>query len=169
MLRTGLRVSDALQFNPKRLVKGETGMWIYPFYMQKSKRAEKPKLWEIYVPDDLKQKIEKCYWLSKERPFLSGGPEKIHYLATEVRERMKTIGKLAGVDDCRPHRCRDTFAIRLLLKGVSLEEVSRLLCHSSIRITEKFYAKWIVDRKNRLERIVYESMMDPSSNSIGDK
>ena len=35
------------------------------------------------------------------------------------------------------HRCRDTFAISLLLKGVELSHVSILLGHSSVKVTER--------------------------------
>jgi len=52
------------------------------------------------------------------------------------------------------HRLRDTFAVDLLVKGVSLEEVSKLLGHESIRTTEKHYAKWVKGRQDRLDNAV---------------
>ena len=79
------------------------------------------------------------------------------YLANEVYYRMQTIGERCGVEDCRPHRLRDTFAVRMLLKGIPLEDVSRLLGHSSVKVTETYYAKWVASRKRRLERLVAES------------
>jgi integrase/recombinase XerD len=39
----------------------------------------------------------------------------------------------------------------LLLKGVSLENVSKLLGHSSIKITERHYAPWVKARQEQLE------------------
>ena len=45
----------------------------------------------------------------------------------------------------------DTFAIELLLSGVSLEHVSVLLGHQSIRITERHYAAWVRARQEQLE------------------
>jgi len=48
------------------------------------------------------------------------------------------------------HMLRDTFAVELLLAGVALEDVSRLLTHKSVRITEKYYAPWIVARQTQL-------------------
>jgi integrase len=36
----------------------------------------------------------------------------------------------------------DTFAVSLLLKGVSIEIVSKLLGHSSIKVTERHYAPY---------------------------
>ena len=70
---------------------------------------------------------------------------------------MQGIGERAQVADCRPHRLRDTFAVRALLRGMQLEDVSRLLGHSSVKVTETYYAKWISSRKRRLERIVTET------------
>jgi hypothetical protein len=37
----------------------------------------------------------------------------------------------------------ETFAVELLLKGVSLDTVSMLLGHKSIKTTERHYAPWI--------------------------
>ena len=52
------------------------------------------------------------------------------------------------------HRLRDTFAVELLTKGVPMEEVSRLLGHTSIRTTEKHYAKWSKGRQDRADALV---------------
>lgn len=49
------------------------------------------------------------------------------------------------------HMFRDTFAVEYLLAGMSLEEVSRLLGHSSVLITQKHYAPWVLERQKRLE------------------
>jgi integrase len=46
---------------------------------------------------------------------------------------------------------RDTFAVELLLAGVSLDQVSLLLGHSSIKITEKHYAPFVKARQQQLE------------------
>jgi hypothetical protein len=50
-----------------------------------------------------------------------------------------------------PHRLRDTFAVSLLLKGVSLEIVTTLLGHSSIKVTGRHYSPWVNARQDQLE------------------
>ena len=48
------------------------------------------------------------------------------------------------------HMFRDTFAVEYLLAGMPLEEVSRLLGHSSVLVTQRHYAPWVVQRQQRL-------------------
>jgi integrase len=65
--------------------------------------------------------------------------------------------KAAGIEsdgNMLSHRLRDTFAVDLLEKGVPMEEVSKLLGHTSIRTTEKHYAKWSKGRQDRLDALV---------------
>jgi integrase len=52
------------------------------------------------------------------------------------------------------HRLRDTFACDLLSKGVPMEEVSRLLGHTSISTTERHYAQWAKARQDRVDELV---------------
>ncbi|MEQ1910055.1 MAG: hypothetical protein ABMA15_14610 [Vicinamibacterales bacterium] len=46
---------------------------------------------------------------------------------------------------------RDTFAVSLLEVGVSIENVSVLLGHSSVRITERHYKPWVKTLQKKLE------------------
>lgn len=56
-----------------------------------------------------------------------------------------------------PHMLRDTFAVELLLAGVSLDQVSILLGHKSVKITEKHYAPFVRARQDQLEASVRQS------------
>jgi integrase/recombinase XerD len=163
MLETGMRVGDSIRFDPAQLVRGEK-LWIYTFEQQKQKRTEKTKSIESYLTDRLQQEIAGCTWLSPKLPFwfaAAASHKNPSYLPNEVYARMQTIGARCGVIDCRPHRLRDTFAVRKLIAGMHLEDVSRLLGHSSVKVTEMYYGRWTSHRKIRLERLLAESIMNP--------
>ena len=51
---------------------------------------------------------------------------------------------------CFPHMFRDTFAVEMLLAGVPIDQVSILLGHKSVKITEKHYAPWVKARQDQL-------------------
>jgi integrase/recombinase XerD len=55
---------------------------------------------------------------------------------------------------CHPHMFRDTFAIELLPAGVPIDQVSVLLGHKSVKITEKHYSPWVKARQDQLEKSV---------------
>jgi integrase len=51
---------------------------------------------------------------------------------------------------CRSHMFRDTFAVELLLAGVPIDQVSVLLGHRSVKMTEKHYLPWVKARQKQL-------------------
>jgi integrase/recombinase XerD len=65
------------------------------------------------------------------------------------------LAEIKHADDtpkrCHPHMFRDTFAVELLLAGVPIDQVSILLAHSSVKITEKHYAPWVKARQEQME------------------
>lgn len=67
---------------------------------------------------------------------------------------LRTLFALATVENGHAHRFRDTFAVELLMAGVDLSDVSTLLGHASVKVTEKHYAPWIAARQHRLEHAV---------------
>ena len=71
-----------------------------------------------------------------------------------ARRAFRKIFKAANISHGHPHRFRDTFAVRLLQAGVPLQDVSILLGHSSVKVTEKHYAPWVSERQARLEELV---------------
>lgn len=157
MLETGLRVSDAVRFDPRKCTKSEH-MWVYKFQPKKQRIARARKYVTAYLGEQLKTAIDSCQWFSAALPFAYRAPD-VHLEQQEkaVYERMGEIGVRCSVTDCRPHRLRDTFAVRTLLNGVAIDDVSKMLGHSSVAVTQKFYAAWDPRRDDRLERIAHES------------
>jgi len=86
--------------------------------------------------------------------FFWSGKSKVQAAASVWRKRIADVFKAAKMTDGHGHRFRDTFAVDLLQRGVSLESVSRLLGHQSIRITEKHYSPWVKTRQEALEKEV---------------
>ena len=81
------------------------------------------------------------FWRGKSQPETA---------AKHWRERMNLVARKAKVENFRPYRLRDTFAVELLVAGVSMDDVSTLLAHSGVTITEKYYAPWNRSRRDRL-------------------
>jgi site-specific recombinase XerD len=76
---------------------------------------------------------------------------------------LKKIFKVARLPDAHPHMLRDTFAVEMLLAGVSLEAVTVPLGHSNTKVTAKHYSAW-VRAQERLERSVAMAWAaDPST------
>jgi integrase len=168
MLETGMRVSDAIRFDPAACESGDAGLCIYTYTQRKRRKNRAAATVEAYLSMQLKTEIDTCQWLSPSKPFWYGPLGAGYDLAKNVYDRMQTIGAHCGVNDCRPHRLRDTFAVRALLSGVGIGDVSRLLGHSSVKITEAYYAKWVPARRRRLESIVAQSLMNANHNALGN-
>jgi integrase len=71
------------------------------------------------------------------------------------RARFENLCKFAGITEIEtelgptkphPHALRDTCAISAITHGVSLENVAKMLGHSSIAMTQKSYLFWVAKR-----------------------
>jgi integrase/recombinase XerD len=69
----------------------------------------------------------------------------------DYQRAFKKLYELAKVQNGHAHRWRDTFAVELLLAGMPLEQVSILLGHQSIKVTEKHYSPFVKARQEQLE------------------
>lgn len=167
MLETLMRVGDACLFNPAKVTKRTDSQWMYQFWMQKTPENKAPKLVDVFISDSLWQAIlqakEDGEWYGVNRPFAFPHKKNKYYYGQRAYAMMKAIGKACGIADCRPHRLRDTGAVALLEGSnractrsgpppapVPIEHVSKLLAHSSVKITEQYYAFWSPGRSKVL-------------------
>lgn len=76
------------------------------------------------------------------------------YMAACQRVRAQVMGVLrgAGIVKGYPHRFRDTFACKLLEKGVPVRDVQILLGHSTVATTERHYADFLPSHQAKVER-----------------
>ena len=72
----------------------------------------------------------------------------------DYQRAFKRLYELAKVGGAHAHRWRDTFAVELLLARVSISDVSVLLGHQSIKVTERHYSPWVAARQEQLEQTV---------------
>jgi integrase/recombinase XerD len=89
-------------------------------------------------------------WLGKELLRVKNGNPEYFFTSGEAKpsgalstfhKRYRKIFKLAGIVGTS-HMFRHTFSVELLKAGVDIRKVSRALGHSSVTITERYYAKW---------------------------
>ena len=115
------------------------------------RRAKTGELVIVHLPDPV---IESLRSITPYRSpyFFWSGESKPITVTKFWRRRLNAVARKAGVANFKPHRLRDTFAVELLTKNVSIEDVSTLLGHSSISTTERHYAPW---NKARRDRLVY--------------
>lgn len=136
---SGLRLGDAVGLERSRLEKGRLLL----------RTAKTGTL--VYVP--LPPHVGKMLEALPDRFFWNGGGT-LKSAMTVWDRSLRTLFKLAKVEDGHAHRFRHTFAVELLTKNVSMETVSVLLGHTSLRITEKHYAAFSKSRQVALEDAV---------------
>jgi len=69
-----------------------------------------------------------------------------------VYERVKALGRRAGVGNAHPHRFRDTFAVDMLARGASPYDVAKLL-GDTVSTIEKHYAPFVKELRDPRQTI----------------
>jgi len=147
---SGLRITDAVGLRRDRIVDGKLFL-----YTQKTGTPVR-----LPLPPHVVSALAECPNAAKEYFFYRN--EGLLRTASKTwRRQLAKLFKRAEVDHGFPHRFRDTFACELLEAGVPIEEVSVLLGHSSITVTQKHYAPWVAGRQARLEELVRMSWERP--------
>jgi len=120
-------------------------------------RQQKTKV-PVYVPlpDFLLDELSRIRLTGGHYFWNRDGDSKTETATGNARRAFRKVFEGAGFakNVAHPHRFRDTFAVNLLRQGVSLEDVSILLGHTSIKTTQKSYAPWVYERQLRLEEMV---------------
>lgn len=176
MRQTGIRIRDAVTLEKQRLVRdSESGLWNLMVYQKKTGDPVycpiPPHVVEVLqeVPQSQKEN-------TNERYFFWTGEGLAKTSTSNWQRSYGKLFKLAGLKEsdgeprrCHPHMLRDTFAVEALLSGMRLEEVSIILGHSSLKITEKHYMPWVRARQASLNQSVVASwikqgIVKPSDN-----
>jgi integrase len=150
---SGLRIRDAVTLEKTRLEGGK--LFLYqaktgvPVYV-----VLPPHVVELLLnlPPGPKPNPRYFFWSG------NGNPKSAVADWQRAYRRLFEVAGLKKPDSerkrCHPHMFRDTFAIELLLAGVPIDQVSVLLGHKSVKITEKHYSPWVKARQDQLEKSV---------------
>ncbi len=151
---TGMRIGDVTALERARVQNGTVFL-----YTQKSGTP-------VYLPlpESVLNALEQAP-VTNERYYFWSGNGKLKSAVADWQRSLAKVYKTAGVPDAHAHQFRDTFAVELLLSGVPLERVSVLLGHSSVKITERHYAPWVLERQEQIEEDVRRAWkVDPLLN-----
>jgi integrase len=161
---TGLRIRDAVTLEKSRLSHDpNTGMSSVMLYQKKTGEPVycpvPPHVAEMLLSVPASQKGN-----TNERYFFWTGSGTAKTITTNWQRSYGKLFKLAAIKEqdgtlkrCHPHMLRDTFAVESLLAGVKLKDVSELLGHSSVTITERHYMPWVRARQASLNESVAQS------------
>ncbi len=140
---TGLRIIDAVQLSSRQILESRLLL-----------RAQKNQGdINLPLPDEVMVELRSLtpygghlfFWTGEGKPETATG---------NYRRTLRDLGEYCKVPDLHPHRFRDSFAVRLLQGGATLERVARALGNRSVRIVEKHYAPWIKSRQDELDKDV---------------
>lgn len=161
---SGLRIGDAVKLERKQLVPSSDGDGYGLMVDQQKVRRS------VYIPlpdgrDDLPDVVGGlCAMLPKsEQYFFWTGNGRLDTAVSNWKARLAKLFRLAETqtgggkpftNKPHPHRFRHTFAAEYLNAGVSIETVSLLLGHASVRVTEKHYAKFNRARQTAIDDAV---------------
>jgi integrase/recombinase XerD len=160
---TGLRIRDAVTLEKHLLLHDtDTGLWRV---MVCQKKTGDPVYCPIppHVADMLRKIPASQKGNTNERYFFWTGNGNPKTAVANWQRSYRKLFDLASLKEadlpkrCHPHMLRDTFAVEALLSGMRIEEVSTILGHSSVRITEKHYMPWVRARQASLNRSVMDS------------
>jgi integrase/recombinase XerD len=138
MRHSGLRIGDACTLNRARIDKGTLELYT-------AKSGTKVRLPINPVALQALGKIPK----NSEHYFWSGKSTRKTCINI-WEDTFKKMFQRAGIDG-HSHQLRHTFAVGLLQKGASMENVSLLLGHRRIAVTEKYYASFTKGRQDSLD------------------
>jgi integrase/recombinase XerD len=163
---SGLRIRDAITLERTRLIgdnlmlyQAKTGTPVYvPLPPQVAEALRN-------IPDGPKPNPRYFFWTGNGLPKSA---------VADWQRSFRRLFALAGLEKpdgstkrCFPHMFRDAFAVEMLLAGVPIDQVSILLGHKSVKITEKHYAPWVKARQEQLAssvRNAWQLLEEPKAN-----
>jgi site-specific recombinase XerD len=140
---SGLRISDTVGLACESLSGSK-------LHLYQAKTGESVS---ILLPDFVADALRKVEH-SNPKYFFWSGRSKLTSTVGGWHRHLAGVFTAAKITDGHSHRFRDTFAVALLTEGTSLENVSTLLGHQNLKITQRHYAPWVKSRQDALDKDV---------------
>jgi site-specific recombinase XerD len=148
---TGLAIRDAVTLERRELVR-DTKKKIYRVATARQKTGTPVS---VPLPDDIAAEVLAVMNGNEKYIFWTGGGLETSAV-TNWQHDLRTLFRATFGQNTHftPHCLRDTAAVEWLSAGVPLEEVSKLLGHTSVKTTERSYSPWVTARQDRLDSLV---------------
>jgi site-specific recombinase XerD len=146
---SGLAIRDAVTLERDEIEKDSKGN-----YRVVTQRTKTETHVNVQIPPDVAEEVLAVANGNPRYLFWNSGQGKERTITTGWSDELRKVFRAAGFPNGHPHQLRDTFAVELLKNGIPLEEVSRALGHESIKTTERYYAKWVKARQDRLDNLI---------------
>jgi integrase len=144
MYETGLRVSDAIHFDSKK-IKIDDEIASYTTIQIKTGDPV-----TVFFPVELADRLRKLTTLHKHYIFFDDSMPWRRFISANIWRTLHDLGEAIGIPGLRPHRFRDSFAVNCLNGGMGIGQLSALLGHQREATTKKYYSPWVQSRHNRL-------------------
>ena len=143
LLETGLRLGDAVRLRRDSIVNGVLCI--------RTTKTGTPV--SIPLSEWLVNELQAVQGTNNDYFFWSG-QGKLKSSVGNWQRALKRLFRLAGIPSGCGHRLRHTVAKRYLNAGVPPERLAMLLGHKSPAITLKYYAHWVSERQEELNKDV---------------
>lgn len=148
---SGLRIQDAVMLSRDRIREGK--LLLYTAKTGTPVYCPLPNVLVNALDAVSRPSSPYYFWSGESKPKSAVG---------DWQRSLAKLFHLAKVPGAHAHRFRDTFAVESLLAGIPIEQVSALLGHQSLRVTERHYAPWVRARQEQLEASVRRAWaLDP--------
>ncbi len=146
----GLSILDTVKLERKALSKSDEGddhIFLY--------RSKTGVPVNVVIPPEIANLLRNLpnsnpkyfFWSGKGKPTTG---KRAYFRSLQKLFTLADIKDEYGPKRCHPHMFRDTFAVELLLAGNPIDQVSLLLGHSSVKITERHYSPFCKARQLQL-------------------
>jgi site-specific recombinase XerD len=157
-LGTGLAIVDAVGL-PKSALQFNAELNCYELTTKRMKTGESV---HGSIDNDV---VEKAFSTPNKNPDYMFWDGKVSQKGATrwFANRIRRLFAAAGIEDVchtKSHRIRDTFVVRLLAKGASMEKVAAAI-GDTIAVTERVYAKWVPERQQEQFRAIAETLKKP--------